>query len=72
MNYWLYGGAAVTQAFVPVNWDTFNFGTPAYNDVLIAALQACKDNGILMDYEVGVQSGQGYVSLDLKTAYEYE
>jgi hypothetical protein len=59
LNYWLYGGASTTQPVVPVDWDTFNFGTPIYNTVLIAALQACKDNGILFDYEVGVQSGQG-------------
>lgn len=49
----------MTQPVVPVDWDIFNFGTPAYNTVLIAALQACKDNGLLMDFEVGVQSGQG-------------
>lgn len=52
----------MTQAGVPVDWDIFNFGTPVYNTVLKAALQACKENGLLMDFEVGVQSGVGTFS----------
>lgn len=58
LNYFLYGGGQVNGP-IPVDWDVYNFGTPAYNTVLIAALQACQDNGLVMDFEVGTESGEG-------------
>jgi hypothetical protein len=51
-----YGGGFGSAA---TDWDIYGFGTPAYNKVLLAALQATKDNGLIMDFEMGPQSGQG-------------
>ncbi|KAG9234769.1 secreted protein [Amylocarpus encephaloides] len=42
-----------------IDWSIYGFGTPAFNKVLKAALQASKDNGLLFDFEIGAQSGQG-------------
>lgn len=58
LNYYMYGGVIQSEP-VPVDWDIYNFGTDAYVDVLKAALEATQANGLIMDFEVGVQSGQG-------------
>lgn len=41
------------------DWDIYGFGTPAYKSILKAALQATKDNDLVMDFAMGPQSGQG-------------
>ena len=41
------------------DWDIYGYGTPSYNAILKAALQATKDNGLIMDFAMGPQSGQG-------------
>ena len=53
-----YGG---TQSGAPegVDWDIYGFRTPACNKVLKAAAEACRDNGLVMDFSLGAQSGQG-------------
>ncbi|KAI1365582.1 hypothetical protein F5Y08DRAFT_352691 [Xylaria arbuscula] len=55
-SYYSYGG---TQGPAATDWDVYGFGTPAYIKILRTALQAHKDNGMVMDYTVGPQSGQG-------------
>lgn len=41
------------------DWNIYGFGTTAYRNVLKAALQAHKDNGLVMDFALGPESGQG-------------
>ncbi|KAI0428532.1 hypothetical protein F5Y09DRAFT_357722 [Xylaria sp. FL1042] len=41
------------------DWNIYGFGTAAYLDILQTALQAHKDNDLIMDYTLGLQSGQG-------------
>ncbi|OOQ84565.1 hypothetical protein PEBR_30043 [Penicillium brasilianum] len=41
------------------DWVTNGFGTPAFRDVFRAALQAHKDSGLLMDFALGPNQGQG-------------
>ncbi|KAJ3580054.1 hypothetical protein NPX13_g510 [Xylaria arbuscula] len=55
-SYYSYGG---TQGPAATDWDVYGFGTPAYIKILRTALQAHKDNGMVMDYTLGPQSGQG-------------
>ncbi|KXH42586.1 hypothetical protein CSIM01_09548 [Colletotrichum simmondsii] len=58
LNYFNYGGA---QGPPPeeVDWNVYGYATPAYRQVLEAALQATKDGGLIMDFAMGPQSGQG-------------
>lgn len=58
LNYFNYGGA---QGPPPeeVDWSIYGYATSAYLQVLEAALQAIKDNGMIMDFCPGPQSGQG-------------
>lgn len=42
-----------------VNWVANGFGTPAFHNVFRAALQAHKDAGLLMDFAMGPNQGQG-------------
>ena len=51
-----YGGLFGTPE---TNWNIYGFGTPAYNKILKTAAQATKDNGLIMDFAMGPQSGQG-------------
>ncbi|KAM0491001.1 hypothetical protein ACHAP8_010980 [Fusarium lateritium] len=41
------------------NWSTYGFGTPAYRDILKDALEAHSEAGILMDFIIGPNQGQG-------------
>ncbi|KAH8647380.1 hypothetical protein BX600DRAFT_390073 [Xylariales sp. PMI_506] len=56
LNYYNYGGAIGPAA---TDWNIYGYGTAAYRTVLKAALQACQDLGLLMDFSIGPQSGQG-------------
>ncbi|KAI1409815.1 hypothetical protein F5Y13DRAFT_202982 [Hypoxylon sp. FL1857] len=56
LNYYNYGGSSGSAA---TDWNIYGYGTPAYREVLKAALQAHKDNGLVMDFSMGPQSGQG-------------
>ncbi|GMF68564.1 unnamed protein product [Aspergillus oryzae] len=53
-----YGGEAGDPP-PQANWVTNGFGTPAFRDVFRAALQAHKDAGLLMDFALGPNQGQG-------------
>jgi len=39
--------------------DVYAFGKPAFADVLLTALEACKNNGLVMDIALGASQGQG-------------
>jgi hypothetical protein len=53
-----YGGEAGDPP-PQADWVTNGFGTPAFRDVFRAALQAHKDSGLLMDFALGPNQGQG-------------
>ncbi|KAK2751243.1 secreted protein [Colletotrichum kahawae] len=44
---------------VGVNWSTSGFGTPDFIKTLIAGLEAHKESGLLMDFAIGPNQGQG-------------
>ncbi|KAI0107934.1 hypothetical protein F4776DRAFT_414946 [Hypoxylon sp. NC0597] len=56
LNYYNYGGISGSAA---TDWNIYGYGTPAYREVLKAALQAHRDNSLVMDFSMGPQSGQG-------------
>ncbi|KAI1137565.1 hypothetical protein F5Y05DRAFT_419507 [Hypoxylon sp. FL0543] len=56
LNYYNYGGSSGSAA---TDWNVYGYGTSAYREVLKAALQAHKDNALVMDFSMGPQSGQG-------------
>ncbi|CZR61746.1 uncharacterized protein PAC_11643 [Phialocephala subalpina] len=56
LNYYMYGGE---DGNASTDWDIYGFGTPAYNEILKAAAQATKDHGLIMDFCMGPESGQG-------------
>jgi hypothetical protein len=41
------------------NWTKYGFGTPESNKLFVAALEAHRDAGLLMDFSVGLDQGQG-------------
>ncbi|KAE8137002.1 hypothetical protein BDV38DRAFT_293566 [Aspergillus pseudotamarii] len=53
-----YGGEAGDPP-PQADWVTNGFGTPAFRDVFRAALQAHKEAGLLMDFALGPNQGQG-------------
>lgn len=42
-----------------VNWSTYGFGTPAHLDLFTSALRAHKESGMVMDFSLGSNQGQG-------------
>lgn len=44
------------------DWAKYGFGTPAFNKVFKASLQAAKNAGIKMDFALGPNQGQGVPS----------
>lgn len=44
---------------VGVNWSTHGFGTPAHLNLFTPALEAHKDAGMVMDFSLGPNQGQG-------------
>lgn len=42
-----------------VNWSTYGFGTPAHLDLFTSALRAHKEAGMVMDFSLGPNQGQG-------------
>ena len=45
-----------------VDWTAAGFGTPAYRELMLAALEAHADNDGLMDFAIGPNQGQGVPS----------
>ena len=41
------------------DWSTYNFGTPAFQTLFRAALDAHHESGLLMDFAIGPNQGQG-------------
>ncbi|KAL2811612.1 hypothetical protein BJX63DRAFT_444029 [Aspergillus granulosus] len=58
LPFYNYGGETGDPA-LDANWVVNGFGTPAFRDVFLAALQAHKDAGLLMDFALGPNQGQG-------------
>lgn len=42
-----------------VNWSTHGFGTPAHLDLFMSALEAHREAGMVMDFSLGPNQGQG-------------
>ncbi|EPE06415.1 secreted protein [Ophiostoma piceae UAMH 11346] len=42
-----------------LDWSTYNFGTPAFNTVFKAALEAHQEHGMIMDFALGPMAGNG-------------
>ncbi|KAF2180154.1 hypothetical protein K469DRAFT_753618 [Zopfia rhizophila CBS 207.26] len=46
----------------PTDWNKYGFGTPAFSSQFKDALKAAKDAGIVLDYALGANQGQGVPS----------
>ena len=57
LGFYLYGPATGTT--VPVDWNTYGWGTPAWNKVLSAAASAAQKNDMLLDLPLGPSQGAG-------------
>ncbi|KAM0549861.1 hypothetical protein ACHAPJ_009108 [Fusarium lateritium] len=53
-----YGGS-LGQMPAGANWSTYNFGTPAFNSIFRRALEAHDEYGLVMDFALGPNQGQG-------------
>lgn len=53
----------VLSDLLPVtDWVKYGFGTPAFRDIFVTALNSSKRNDILMDFAIGASQGQGVPS----------
>ncbi|KAL5592436.1 hypothetical protein FOBRF1_013462 [Fusarium oxysporum] len=58
--YFEYGGDSILGEMpAGADWVTYNFGTPPFQKLFQAALQAHHDNGLVMDFALGPNQGQG-------------
>lgn len=55
-------GASLAAPPKGADWATYGFGTPAFNEVFKASLQAAKDAGMRMDIALGPSAAQGVPS----------
>ena len=53
-----YGGEEGGQP-AGADWATYGFGTPEYRNMFISALKTHADNGLIMDFPLGPNQGQG-------------
>ncbi|CAJ0543781.1 Ff.00g039230.m01.CDS01 [Fusarium sp. VM40] len=53
-----YGGS-LGQMPTGANWSTYNFGTPAFNALFERVLRAHDEHGLVMDFALGPNQGQG-------------
>ncbi|KXH44423.1 hypothetical protein CNYM01_07284 [Colletotrichum nymphaeae SA-01] len=58
LPFYNYGGE-LGPAPIGVNWSTYGFGTPAHLNLFISALKAHKHAGLVMDFSLGPNQGQG-------------
>ncbi|CAG8936063.1 unnamed protein product [Penicillium salamii] len=56
-------GASLAAPPKGADWATYGFGTPAFNKVFKASLQAAKDSGMRMDFALGPSAAQGVPSV---------
>ncbi|KAI1415147.1 hypothetical protein F5Y13DRAFT_178211 [Hypoxylon sp. FL1857] len=82
-RYWLPDASADVDAVVrdigeiaaPTNWSEYGFGTEAYRPIFRAVMEATAKNGILLDFSIGANQGQGVpsepeqIGLALEMAY---
>ncbi len=54
------------------NWSTYGFGTPAFKEVLRAALNASAEHGLVFDFALGPNQGQGVPSEPATPGLAYE
>ncbi|KAI9740347.1 MAG: hypothetical protein M1834_004926 [Cirrosporium novae-zelandiae] len=60
LGYYLYGGTPEgTGNYSPVDWSVYGWGTPAWRSTLNILAQSHKDNGLIMDFALGPNQGQG-------------
>ena len=62
LGYYLYGDYPSVIAEggpVPVDWSKYGWGTPAWKELMTVALQATKDNEMIMDFAQGPNQGAG-------------
>ncbi|CRG91023.1 Multicopy suppressor of chk1 protein 1 [Talaromyces islandicus] len=57
LSFYNYGGHL--DSTPGTNWSTYAFGTPPFNELFVTALQAHKEAGLVMDFAVGPNQGQG-------------
>jgi hypothetical protein len=55
--FYMYG--LVGSAYGPDSWAEDGYGTPKYKSIFTTAAQAAKDNGLVMDFAIGPNQGQG-------------
>ncbi|KAL2846698.1 hypothetical protein BJY01DRAFT_263257 [Aspergillus pseudoustus] len=65
-----YGGALNSNP--PVNWSTYGFGTPPFVELFKTALQAHSKHGLLMDFALGPNQGQGVPASPDNEGLEWE
>ncbi|KAM0277086.1 hypothetical protein ACHAQH_006094 [Verticillium albo-atrum] len=58
LPFYNYGGE-LPEYPAGADWSTYGFGTPAFKKVFRAALEAHSQNGLLMDFALGPNQGQG-------------
>lgn len=58
LPFYNYGGE-LGEPPIGVNWSTYGFGTPAHLELFTSALEAHKDAGMVMDFALGPNQGQG-------------
>ncbi|KAI9150559.1 putative beta-glucuronidase [Paramyrothecium foliicola] len=60
LGFYLYGGPPLGWGdFAPVDWSVYGWGTKAWQKLLKTFAQATKDNGLIMDFAMGPNQGQG-------------
>ncbi|KAJ5605313.1 secreted protein [Penicillium lagena] len=57
LGYYLYGANPGT--FVPVDWSTYGWGTPAWKKLFDAVIQTTIEHNLIMDFAMGPNQGQG-------------
>ncbi|KAL1856677.1 hypothetical protein Plec18167_009116 [Paecilomyces lecythidis] len=57
LPFYLYG--LVGEEYGPADWAEFGYGTPAFKKVFTTAAQAAKTHGLVMDFAIGPNQGQG-------------
>lgn len=58
LPFYNYGGQ-LGEPPTGVNWSTCGFGTPAHLELFTSALEAHKEAGLVMDFSLGPNQGQG-------------
>lgn len=64
LGYYQYGLPEAERGVAPpTDWTKYGFGTPAFKDIFVAALNAVADEGLVMDFVQGANQGQGVPSV---------